>query len=251
MESRLVRLLSDADYFVEPNVAHPDPRTGKSREIDFVAEYRSGYAHPKTCVQTTVVGEAVNNRFPFVLLTERPFTPRADFESYIKFIYTPEPSPFLHEFHVYEEKNAAWENLYSQYCVLTKKSGKDEFMASHPDDTYGSLLKLAEYTEAEVSRGAELPNRGRDEWWRLFFWQPMLVVSGQLMTATPQIDGTTRIVETPLARLEFNWHQEEQPRTTVIEVVREDFLLERVRSLQAQDTNLEARLYKYRQASDT
>jgi hypothetical protein len=139
LESRLVRALSNAYFFVEPNVAHKDPRTGKSRELDLIAEDSGRTDNPKTCVKTTLVVEAVNNRFPFVVLTERPSSPNADFENYVKFAYTPEPSPFLHSFHIYDEKKADWLNLFSQYCVLTKKSSKDELMASHPDDIYGSL----------------------------------------------------------------------------------------------------------------
>ena len=90
MESRLVRSLCDANFFVEPNVAHKDPRTGKSREIDLIAEDGGRAFHPKTCVKTQLIVEAVNNRLPVVLLTERPSSPNADFENYLKFGCTPE-----------------------------------------------------------------------------------------------------------------------------------------------------------------
>jgi len=234
MESRLVRLLSDSGFFVEPNVAHKDPRTGKAREIDLVAEDALGY-RPGVCVKTTFVIEAINNRFPIVLLTERPSTPNADFESYIKFACTPEPCSFLNEFSVYDEKNADWHNLFSQYCVLTKKSGRDELMASHPDDMYSSLLKLAEYTENEVNDFHEWTSEQQGEYWRLFFWQPILVASGQLMCAKVETDGTIQLQELQLARLEFNWHDDGLRRTTVIEVVREDFLLERLNTVREHD----------------
>lgn len=59
-------------------------------------------------------------------------------------------------------------------------------------------------------------------------------------------DGSLRLLETPIARLEFNWHDEEQRRTTVIEIVREDFLLERVEAIRQQDNNIGARLRAYR-----
>ena len=80
MESRLVRSLTEQGYFVEPNQVLRDPRTGKSREIDLVTEYYSyNSERPKVCVKTHFVVEAINNRFPFVLTTERPYTPNARF----------------------------------------------------------------------------------------------------------------------------------------------------------------------------
>jgi hypothetical protein len=38
MESRLVSKLTRSGFFVEPNQKLADPKTGKAREIDFVAE---------------------------------------------------------------------------------------------------------------------------------------------------------------------------------------------------------------------
>lgn len=246
MGSRLVRSLSDAQFFVEPNVAHKDPRTGKAREIDLVAEDASGYRRSGVCVKTTFVIEAINNRYPVVLLTERPYTPNADFESYIKFGSTPDPCPFLSKFHVYEEKNADWDNLFSQYCAVTKKTDEDEFMASHSDDMFASLLKLAEYTQGELTEFEEWTSKEEGVFWRLFLWQPMLVVSGQLMVAKVGDNGAVQLQEVPLARLEFNWHDSEEKKTTVIEVIREDFLLERLEAVRSQDSEIESRMFAYR-----
>ena len=248
LESRLVRTLSDQGFFVEPNQALRDPRTGKFREIDLVAEYDSDrYLRQRICVKTYFVVEAINNRFPFVLMTERPWTPSAGFESYIKYICTPEPNPFTVELDLYEEKGADWKDLYSQYCVLTKKNNNKELMATHPDDVYGSLLKLSEYVEGEM----ELWNSGedlkRDDYWRLFFWNPMLVLSGQLVIAHLHEDGKTELKETPMGRLEFNWHGDEQPRTTVIEVVTEEYFYKRLATVVKKDHEIETKLHELRQ----
>ena len=250
MESRLVRKLTGADFFVEPNVSHKDPRTGKAREIDLTAESASGPLRQGVCVKTTFVIEAINNRYPVVLLTERPSSPNADFESYVKFGTSPEPCPFLHEIHIYDEKGADWKNLFSQFCALSKKNGRDELMASHPDDIYSSLLKAAEYTEDQVAEFEDWTAEETGKYWRLFVWQPMLVVSGQLLTAKLSPEGEVQLQETPLARLEFNWHDGDSRKTTVIEVVREDFLLERVEFLRAQDDALEARIHALKLSHD-
>ena len=243
MESRLVRILTAADFFVEPNVSHKDPRTGKAREIDLTAESASGSFRRGVCVKTTFVIEAVNNRFPIVLLTERPSSPNADFESYVKFGTSPNPCPFLDEIQIYDEKGADWNNLFSQFCALSKKSGKEELMASHPDDIYSSLLKAAEYTEDQVAEFEAWTENETGKYWRLFVWHPMLVVSGQLLTAKFSPEGTVLLQEVQIARLEFNWHDGDSRKTTVIEVVREDFLLQRLDAIRAQDDSLEERIH--------
>lgn len=53
--------------------------------------------------------------------------------------------------HIYEDKAADWENLFSQYSALSKTNARDEFTASHPDDIYTSLLKASECTEDQVA----------------------------------------------------------------------------------------------------
>lgn len=250
MESRLVRALTAADFFVEPNVSHKDPRTGKSREIDLTAESAAGSFRRDVCVKTTFVIEAINNRYPVVLLTERPSSPNADFESYLKFGTSPDPCPFLHEIHIYEEKGADWTNLFSQFCALSKKSGRDELMASHPDDIYSSLLKASEYTEDQVAEFRDWTAGELGKYWRLFVWHPMLVVSGQLLTAKFSADGAVLLQEVPLARLEFNWHDSDSRKTTVVEVIREDSLLERLENIRAQDDKLEARFHELKLSSN-
>jgi hypothetical protein len=242
MESRMVSALSRAGYFVEPNQSIRDPRTGKSREIDLLAEYHNREAgHENVAVKTTLVIEAINNRYPFVLLTERPPTPGADFESYIKFIYTPEPNPFMDQLHLYDDLDT-WTDLFSQYCGLTKKNSNAELLASHSDDVYASLLKMSEFVEEAIGRW--LSHEEEHSYWRLFFWQPMLVLGGDLVTVTLDKNGIPKISEAQFGRLEFNWHSDDQPRTTVVEVVTENFLLQRLAAVQAKDAQLEGKIHE-------
>ena len=118
MKSRVVRALAAADFFVEPNVTHKDIH-GKARGIDLTAETAGGLNRRGVCVKTTFVIQTINNAFSIVLLTERPSTPNADFESYIKFGTSPVPCPFLDQIHPYEERAADWHNLFSEICALT------------------------------------------------------------------------------------------------------------------------------------
>jgi hypothetical protein len=247
MKSRVVRALSAAGFFVEPKVIAR--ATGKAREIDLTAEDAGGLHRNRrgACVKTTFVVETVNNAYPIVLLTERPSTPNADFESYIKFGTSPDPCPFSDEIYFYDERAADWNNLFSQICALSKQDGLDEFTASQPDDIYTSLLKASQYAEDEVNAFQEWISGETGRYWRLFFWHPMLVVSGQLLTAKVTTDGSVQLQEVPLASLEFNWHDGDSRKTTIVEVIREDFLLERLDSVRAQDDAIEARIYALKQ----
>lgn len=73
----------------------------------------------------------------------------------------------------------------------------------------------------------------------------MIVVSGQLMTAKFATNGTLQIQETPLARLEFNWHDGNTRNTTVFEFVREDFLLERLNFIREHDGRIAERMASF------
>lgn len=244
LESRLVRSLTDSGYFVEPNQALRDPRTGKSREIDLVAElFRYNPDHQGVHVWTKFIIEALSNKHPFVLITPRPYTPGADFESYLTFSFTPDPSPFMDRLDVYEAKHANWDNLFSQYCVITPKKGeRRELMASHPEDVYSTLLKLSEYVENDFSEWRSSLLSARDKFWRLKFWHPLLVLSGQLVTVTLGDDDQPQIQEAGIGRLEFNWHAGEDRRTTIIEVVTENFFLKRLNMVVTKDGELEQAL---------
>jgi hypothetical protein len=99
MESRIISCLSKAGFFVEPSPPFLDPRTGKSRELDFVAEFYdfdNALTHKGVAVKTHFVVEAVNNKFPFVLLTQHPQSPLSNSEDYVKYAYTPiSDNPFV------------------------------------------------------------------------------------------------------------------------------------------------------------
>lgn len=240
MESRIVERLHANNFFVEPNVAHKDPRTGKSREVDLVAEPKYGGSVNQCSARTKFILEAINNRFPVVLMTERHSTPNADFESYLKFATTP-PDLAL-DLDPYDMKKADWENLYSQYCQVTQKKDGKELMASHPDDMYSSLLKLAEYTEDALLKFRNFAEEDSGNFWRMFFYHPILVVSGQLLLARLTEHGDLCLDEAEIARLEFNWHDGELPKTTVIEVIREDYLVPRLKQIIEIDRQISSKM---------
>ena len=76
----------------------------------------------------------------------------------------------------------------------------------------------------------------------------MLVLSGQLVSAHLQEDGTTELREAHIGRLEFNWHAKEERRTTVNEVLTEEFFLQRLAAVIKKDDELEGKLHLLRQS---
>lgn len=253
LESRVARALDARSFFVDPNQVIRDPITGKSREIDLVAE-RWVYdpEHRHAFVRTYFVGEVINNRFPFVLLTERPNSPTPDFETdYLKFIRTPSSRPF--DLDVWRERGFDDRNLFSQYCVLTeKKSGgrhdAKELLASHSDDAHSSLQKLTYYIEGEMQRWTA-EDFQEDNIWRLFFWHPLLILGGQLITARGSPSGSVKLQAVESAFLEFNWHAGEARRTTAVEVITADALVPRLERIVEADLRLETQLHDLRTRS--
>jgi hypothetical protein len=248
LESRLVSSLADAGFFVEPNAAVIDRRTGKSREIDLLAEYYNyDPEHPKVSVKSHFAIEAVNNYLPLILMTPYPGSPNAEIGD-LRYAATPNPNAFETEIDLYDEK-AVFETVrYSQYCALSRKKSGDELMASHPDDLYSSLLKLAECVEQQASEFENREWQADDDYWRLWFWQGILVVAGELIVAVEDGDGSLALQEVDRGSLIFNFHVGERPKSLVIEVLREKALLLYLQRVAAADQRLTARVHEIRSA---
>lgn len=246
-ESEIVRSLNEKGFFVDPNQCIKDRITGKSREIDIVAEYYEPKLHrKKVTVKTYFILEVKNNSFPVVLLTERSFTPNMMFEDYQRYIVTPkfgiESDHFLHQIDLYQEKK--WENLkiYSQYCSFSLKKANKELMAFHPDEFHDSFLKMIEYINAEVSKwnDPEYDNK----YWRLFFYQPILVIKNDLMILQENQNGEYDLQPINLAKLEFNYFEEEIPTSILIDIVTKDALLELLYSEIELDNKIESKIVR-------
>jgi hypothetical protein len=252
LESQLVSALVKAGYFVEPNQVLKDPRTGKSREIDLVAEHYSERVGPSedVCVKTHFVAEIINNRYPVVLMTERPLSPNEDFESWVKYACTPDPNSFELSFDIFGERTPPRSALFSQYCGLTRKKDNDALMASHPDDMYSSLLKVAEFTEAELASFRSIEWSKPERFWRIFFWHPLLVLGGQLLMIQEGENGEPKAVDVESAFLEFNWHEGEIRRSTLIEFITANAFQYRLDEIVQMDADWETRLAALRREAN-
>jgi hypothetical protein len=155
LEAEISRTLAAAGFFIESNQIIEDPITGKSREIDLIAEYfeydkdRSSY---KTTANLHYVFEIKNNLFPIVLLSRFEFSPNIEDWLGLKEALTL-PVGLHYDSHesFYEEiihkKKAA---IYTQYCSFQKKRENDKLMALHPDNIHSGLAKITQYCEEMV-----------------------------------------------------------------------------------------------------
>ena len=252
LESRLVSGLTGMGFFVEPNQVLRDSRTGKSREIDLVAEfYNWNKDHDRVCVKSYFVVEAVNNKYPLVLTTQRPNTPNSGSENYLKCATTLPKIAWDEKLDYWSGKEVDWNDIYSQYCVLTRKNNSAELMATHPEDLYSSLQKLCEYVEAELSHWSERENEDEPKFWRIFYWRPTLVLSGELYRAKINGLGKLQLSRASSGYLEFNWHDAEYRCTALVEVITEAAFFDRVAEVIAQDATTEESLHALRVSRDS
>ena len=241
MESIMVSALSNAGFFVEPSQGIIDEHTGKSREIDIVAEYcRYSPENHRTCVKTHFVIEAINNLYPLILTAERPPSPHVEEECYFKYWVTPDEDTFGN-IDILAGRWIKNKTLYAQYCAITKKKNK-ELMASHSDDLYSSIIKMVKYcTDSAIK-----PEWADDDVWRVCFWQPVLVVQNDILVHKTDDSGNDILEEVSSALLEFNYHTNGEPDSIIIEVVKEDSLIAHLLKLADRDELVENKIGELR-----
>lgn len=217
MESRIVSRLTDSGYFVQPNQRIADPKTGKTREIDFIAEAwdinrADIIAAKKMSVLTRFVCEAKNNPNPVVVLTKVPYTPHLLLEECLREARTGNfrhaTSSFLDLF-LGEETNA-----YSQYCSfkVNKSKAGEEWVAWHPDDFYDDLEKIIAYCDQEVVTLSSLDD-GYD---RLHLYLPVVVLGGDLYVCQSR-PRSIRLKKVQIARyIHFGFNGDSQTLACVV-----------------------------------
>lgn len=186
MESRIVTSLAKAGYFIEPNQKIADLKTGKSREIDLIAELWD-YAPEifrkyKLSVSARFVCEAKNNPNPVVLLTKLPFSPNIEVWEAIKEGRT---GLFRNDYSdpSFQDLLLDERPIFTQYCSFKpKKAGdKSEWVAWHPDDFNEDLEKIIYYCDEEIG----FVNDMSDEYNRLHIYLPVVILGGDLYLSEP------------------------------------------------------------------
>ena len=222
IESEISLILSSLGFFVDSNQAIKDPLTGKSREIDLLAElYRPLEEHLGVTSSIKFAFEAKNNPYPLVLLTRFESSPNADvYDSLREAITTPDSI-------TYEPEDQFWgallENnldaIFTQYCSFKRKrDGKDqELMAFHPDELHDSLAKIVQYCDEQVLFWEQ---HKPDEYFRDFLYLPVVVLGGELHELYPGDPPQLKPVQR--SRLLLNYYRGDEPKTALIYAVTMD-----------------------------
>lgn len=227
LESRIISKLVQRNFFVEPNQRILDPRTGKSREIDLIAElFECDSLEPigkrRVFVSTYFVCEAKNNPYPVALLTELPFSPGLPtWESMHEgktgfFRNNDDPGTSFYDFLTKEQK------IYTQYCSFRPKKGdnESEWMAWHPDDFYDDLEKIISYCRS----GAKQATAMKDDLHRLYLYLPVIILGGDLFVAESAEEAVTLTKVHAALHMHFDIQEEEQGLSLVLFVTEKHFL---------------------------
>jgi hypothetical protein len=171
LETEIVEKLSSANFFVESNQVIKDPITGKSREIDLVAEYdtiinsRDNRINIKAYARIIFVFELKNNPYPMVMMTGLKWSPNIVLDEALREVITETNSArisydesYCEHLKIYEE-----EGVFTQYCTFKKKKegGKNaDFMAWHPEEFHDGLMKIIQYCDEQIEDW-DAPKQGK------------------------------------------------------------------------------------------
>lgn len=223
LESEISSMLAEFGFFIESNQVIEDKITGKSREIDLIAEYYNykpenfGY---KTASKIKFVFEIKNNLFPITLLTKWQFSPNIEDWIGLKEALTiPEDINYDWGAGYYNRLIDTDRQIFTQYCSYQKKKTSDELMALHPDNIHEGLLKITQFCEEMVKQyDKDLlykdNAKNKDEYFRHFLFMPVLLINDELY----ELDKN-RLKQVDSSILVFNYYFEKEPKMAYVFVV--------------------------------
>lgn len=249
LESEIANMLAKLGYFTETNGITIDTSTGKSREIDLVAEYweyiqKHGDIHATSCIK--YIFEIKNNNQPLVLLTKYENSPYTEPYTYFKEAHTTpkeikEPTGNYISYYdeLFEQQNHIY---FTQYCSFQrKKAGKEnELMACHPEMLHSGLLKICQYCEEQVEFWGDWE---QDKFFRKFLYLPVLILNNDLYELEVGKDDNVSIKQTDVSRLIFNYHFREMPRSAIVYVVTKNALKTFLEDMLTLQRNIEDKMY--------
>lgn len=221
-ESEITSKLRSIGYFVESNQLILDEETGKSRELDLLAE-KPLYASEEIITKVRFIFELKNNPFPVVLLTKVDETPYLSFTEVLK-----DKIDFRDQFPNYTFQNPLVykkeDTIYSQYCTFQEKKGKaKELMAWHPESFHLGLKKLVKFCDDQLEFDGfkYCPESVK---FRTFLYLPIVLLKGKLLVL--ESESPIQMKEVKTATLLYNYHKEDYPSSAFIYFVTEDGLEE-------------------------
>ena len=255
LESEISKSLAIAGFFIEPNQIIEDPITGKSREIDLIAEYyeyKKEWAKFKCHSKVKFVIEIKNNLFPIVLITRFEFSPNIEDWIGLKEVLTvPENIDYNWNEGYYDRiiqnSNAL---IYTQYCSFQKKRANDELMALHPSNIYEGLSKITHYCEESIRfRDNDLLFKNPedifeiDEYLRHLLFLPILLINEELYELRDD-----KLIKVESSILVYNYLYNKEPKMAYVFVVTKNGFKEFINKMLKLEDNVGNKMVKIRKS---
>lgn len=224
LESEISSALSNAGFFVESNQVILDPITGKSREIDLLAEYYEPTPKDRIgkrcCSKIKFVFEIKNNIYPLALLTRFESTPNIEDWMGLKEALNLPKNVQYDSFDSYYENliTKRHSHIFSQYCSFHKKKAKDNFMAVHPENVHTGLMKIVQYCEEQVEiMDTDMiyeSDEEKSDFFRHFLYLPILLINDDLYEYSER-----KMEKKDSSVLVFNYHYKAEPKMAYVFIV--------------------------------
>jgi hypothetical protein len=226
IESEIAKELTNLCFFVEANQVIQDPFTGKSREIDLLAEYNKydpERAENRVAAKIKFVFEIKNNIYPIVLLTELPHSPNIDLTLSLKIGQTGqyavsgiEPTEYFSYLFLGNEPDEI--KTFTQYCSFQPKKNNAELMAFHPEEIHTGLNKITQYSEecAEFWEDYDPEKPWNVDYNRNFLFLPAFILNNALFQLTISDEGNPLLEEVDYSRILFNYHYKDSLKQALV-----------------------------------
>lgn len=249
LESEISKKLIDAGFFVETNQAIKDPFTGKSREVDLIAEYNefSKESLELNCAtKIKFVFEIKNNNAPIVLLTEFKSSPNIDeFEALKEYVTIPENIRYALD--PYRNKLLKNRSIFTQYCSFQRKNSSSELMALHPDNIHSGISKINQFCDEEIGE-REIIEKAHG-YLRHFIYLPILLISDDLFELTFSEQDIPELRKVDSSILVYNYQIDGIPSMTYIFVITKSGFPDFMNSMVELQRNVEFEIINERKKS--
>lgn len=222
-ESEIAQLLTARDFFVETNSIIIDPKTGKDREIDIVAEYfdkKNQTLNFEFISLFKFVFELKNNDYPLILMTKLEPTPNTILYECLK-----EARTFKVDAKIYDDPQIYLDfifnldsNIYTQYCSFKEKKNKaNDLMAFHPDTLNAGFSKITQYCDEQI----ESWESNESNYNRYVLYLPILLIKNDIYELGFDKNSDPTLRKVNRSKFVYNYHKNGFHKSSVIFIINE------------------------------
>ncbi len=217
LKSKIMQKLHNMGFIVDPNAIVKN-QFGETETIDFIVSTAIGDSKERLTIHTNYVVEIINNKQPFILMSNRQSTPNENTDT-ISFYGYPKENRDLNDCFLSESIQPERNKYFSQYCIVHDNK-KDESVIPTTNTVYCSMKKISKYHKDNANYIiAEHSDVDNDSYWRYHIWRPIIVLGGELIVANYLDNGKITYSKIESGFLEFNWHDGDETHTTAIEII--------------------------------